>query len=389
MLTNNIRLILITLFGFGYSFCYDYKIAFVKQVVYQDLYCCGPDSSIPELIFSSFKRSGPVALFTKLNADFYIVDTEPDRECQIWKEKAEKRTADYELLRTDIPARGIIAGHKHPQGYYAVKASDIDWGQYDIVIAMECAIPARITKKYPSTLWAYYIGEGCRAFQQSLNVPIEGYDCYLYPNFSVNPKNKSHVIEFPYHLQYYGCFHELLGMVPGSEKRSGIYFEHHTGLLHLSNEQKNELNSISSIFNKSGESYNSLISLKKMIQDMMQTKYFVIYLEKNAGKRASLLGNAIPEAIAAGNLVVAKDFGIANKSLFTSRTLVNDYSELQNCIEYFEKNPKEYLKEVEAQRRKLNFYCFERPVTNLYKFCDIKKLNKLAKINGQPNDSSS
>lgn len=346
-----------------------YKIAFVKQVVYQDLYCCDRNASAAEIVFSSFKRSGPVALFSKLNADFYIVDTEFDSECNIWREKG---IAECNLIATHLTPRGIVAGHTYPQAYYAIKASEVNWGQYDIVIAMECAIPTRIIKKYPATLWAYYIGEGCSSFQRSFQAPLAGYDCFFSQDFAVKSQHKAHVIEFPYQLQYYGCFHELLGLIPGAEYRSGIYCEHHTGL-YLSAQEKQLLDQLSPILKKTGNNFNSLVSLKSMINDMLQSKYFIIFLEKKAGRRSWLRGNAIPEAIAAGNLVIARDFGIANKSLFTDATLVHDFSELLSRIEFFEKNPAEYQKELEAQRRKLDYYCFERPIQELYASYKMKK----------------
>lgn len=51
-----------------------YKIAFVKQVLYQDLYCASSSASKREIVFSSLRRSGPVALFSALGADFYIAE---------------------------------------------------------------------------------------------------------------------------------------------------------------------------------------------------------------------------------------------------------------------------------------------------------------------------
>jgi len=371
---NNISFIMLwsQILYFGSTITQEYKIAFVKQVVYQDLYCAQKDAPYSDLIFSSFKRSGPVALFSKLHADFYIVDTETDRECNIWKEKTHGNTIPYELLRSEIPLNGLKAGHIFPQGHFAVKASHVDWGMYDIVIAMECAIPAKITKLYPSTLWAYYIGEGnCPSFAKSFRAPIPGYDCFLSQDFKAHPSYKSHVIEFPYQLQYYGCFHELLGIKPNDIERDGVFLESHSGLYHLNNTQKKHLNQIAQL-----KKYSPGASLKDLIQTLIQTKYFIIFMDNKSGKRMNIRGNSIPEAIAAGNLVIARNFGIKNLDLLTEKTIVRDFDELIRRLAYFEQNHSEYQKELEKQRKKLNLYCCERPIHEITSLCLSKKHQK-------------
>ena len=64
------------------------SVLVVKQDINEDLYCCPPEANHLELIKSTLLRTGPVALFTELNADFRIVETVDDPECQVWKERA-------------------------------------------------------------------------------------------------------------------------------------------------------------------------------------------------------------------------------------------------------------------------------------------------------------
>ena len=163
------RFIFLSFFVSFSLFSERYKIAFVKQVTYQDLYCCATQTSCFDLVFSTFKRTGPVALFSRYQADFFIVDVENEAECGIWKEKAhycyQHPISYYESLVYKISEWGKIAGHVEPQGTYSIKCSDIDWSDYNIVISVDIAIPEKIVKKYPKILWCYFIGEGC---QQSI-----------------------------------------------------------------------------------------------------------------------------------------------------------------------------------------------------------------------------
>jgi hypothetical protein len=346
-----------------------YQIAFVKQVVYQDLYCSN-SLNRAELVFSSFRRSGPVALFSALNADFFIVDTEPDPECAIWQEKARAQLgiAYYESLKTTIPPDGLLVGHTHPQGYYAIKCDSINWGIYDIVISMDISIPQRIIKKYPHTLWAYYIGEGFGpSFKHSYREPIANYDTFLTQDYAEKTNYKEHVIEFPYHLQYHGCFHELLGQ-SSDYPRHGISLEIHTERF-LPKEQQDALNEISPI------SKRLMLKepLKDLINRLIQTKYFIVFIEPAPGIRSKIRGNSIPEAIAAGNLVIARKRCLKNISLLSEKTVVNSFQELIEQIRYFEQNPEAYAQELKNQREKLNWFCFERPIKELYEHCDRKK----------------
>lgn len=346
------------------------KIALVKQVTTNHLYSAPPGSTGPKVVLSAFKASGPAALFTALGAHFYIVENEPDSECNIWQEKVSDckhaPLATYQALRDTISAWGKIAGHLVPQGAYAIHCDEIDWAQYDIVISMDIAVPKRITKKYPHTLWAYYIGEGCMpSYNKSFTKPIDGYDVFLTQDYHEHRPLASHVIEFPYQLNYYGCFHELLGYPTNSPKKPSINLEFHTDNS-MTPEQRQALTTLMPITRSSG-------SITNMLTGLMKTKYYVIYLNKNSGKRSSIRGNAIAEAVATGNLVIAVNQGLSNTSLlFPDKTLVDSFDQLIKQLVHFENNPSAFQQELTLQRNKLNEFCFNRPIRELFKRHDEK-----------------
>jgi hypothetical protein len=356
--------IIILIFLFSPITATQKKIALVKQTTSYLLYVAPPNSTGKDVVLSALKASGPAALFTHLGTHFYIVENEPDQECQTWQEKVSDchhlTLAFFESLKDIISPWGKTAGHTKPQGAFAVKCDSIDWGQYDIVISMDIAIPKRITQQYPHTLWAYYIGEGCMlSYNKSFTKPIDGYDLFLTQDYHEHRPLAKHVIEFPYQLNYYGCFHELLGYQINSLREKSINLEFHTDNS-ITAAQRERLTTLMPITRSSG-------SIKNVLSGLMETKYYVIYLNKNSGKRSSIRGNAIAEAIATGNLVIAVNQGLNNTSLLSlGKTLVNSFEEIIKQLMYFENNPEEFQKELALQRDKLNEFCFNRPIRELF-----------------------
>ena len=348
------------LFNCGFATA-PYSIALVKQVTYQDLYCCRSDESAAALIFSTFKRTGPVALFTKYGADFFIVHVEPDSECMIWKEKPlfchQEKLSYYESLAHKIPKWGKIAGHTLPQGAFSVHCSDINWSQYDIVISLDIAVPTRIVKAHPKVLWCYFIGEGVQpSYSASLEKPLAGYDCFLTQDYHVSKNLKQHVVDFPYMLQYYGCFHELLCIDTSVTNQAGIFCNGS-----LDKNQLCLLQNIGSVYRQPGP-----ISAFDRISTLVQTKYFTYCYDQRPGQRTSFRGNALVEAVATGNLVVANDMFFSNTGLLSDKTTVRTFQELLDALVYFESNPEEYKKEVELQRTRLQELCCDRPMQELF-----------------------
>ena len=348
----------------------DKKIAFVKQVVYQDLYCASSDEAIADIIFSSFLRSGPVALFTRFNTDFYIVEVESDEECSLWRETTLQNTeCKFKLSSLEGQYKKIPPGRIYPQGFYTVKCDEIDWSMYDIVIAVNCAVPARITQKYPSVLWAYYIGEHTTpSHAKSFTRLINGYDVFLTQDFFAKRQLQSHVIEFPYQLQYYGCFHELFKQTMSKQVKNKIYFETWSSksLLPCQKEKIAKAVGLKKIPSQTSE------TLREFVLNLINSKYLIIFLGSKSS-RSILRGNCIPEAIAAGCLVIAQKNTIFNKDLLSARTLIGSFEDLLQTLKFFEKHPEEYAFEVALQREKLNQLCFYRPVQQLFAKHDEKR----------------
>ncbi len=322
------------------------KIALVKQDVYQDLYCCSPNSSVQEIILSSFQRSGFVGLFTKFNADFLIVKAEQDLECNIWQQK------HFDCHQESIEFY-LSLQEKH--SLYSQSVNEIDWNLYDIVISIDIAIPSRITKQFPHILWCYCIGEPCmRAYQESKLKPIDGYNLFLNQQFRhlsfVNSLPK-HEIEFPYYLQYYGCYKNILNLDIKDSEKEGLFIEFNWRKI-LTEKQKKDLSNFGSIRCPKG--------IKNILLELAKSKYFLI----GEGTRG-LWGNGMIEAIASGCLLIGNPLYVKHKSLFTSATVVYNFDQLLQKLAFFENNNNAYHQELEKQRKILDYVCFNRPMNDL------------------------
>ena len=63
------------------------SVALVKNPYFFDLYQTTDSQNYSNLISSSLKRSGPVGLFTELDADFIIVDVHKESDGQKYRER--------------------------------------------------------------------------------------------------------------------------------------------------------------------------------------------------------------------------------------------------------------------------------------------------------------
>jgi len=345
------------------------KIAFVKQDVGDNLYCCHSTTDPEELLISSLKHSGPLGLFTTFDVDFHIVKTEEDEECNIWKQKwydcQHCSIETYESFKYKIYKNGE-RGHTKPQGDFSVSCYNINWEKYDIVITLDIAIPNKITKALKNTIWSYFISEPCmRSYNESKLKVIEGYDLFLNQKMGfikLNPfkLNKFTEIDFPLDLQYYGCFHDILN-INKSNQKNGFFIESHT-YNDLSSAQKNKLEEFGPIRSVSPKSVD-------IIKDLIMSKYFIRF-----GGR-TMWGNSMIEAVACGCLSIGNPDEFVNKSLFSKDISIKTFDELIDKIAFFENNQKMFEKILVKQRHLLDYFCFYKPLIEF-----IKKSKKIIKF---------
>jgi hypothetical protein len=343
------------------------RVALVKQDCNEDLYCCSPDTPLPEMLSSTLLRSGPVSLFTLFDARFLIVGTECDPECNIWREKSDSLhwapASWFESFRDHVP------GRDHGQSRYAARVEDVDWDEFDLVISIDIAVPARVTRRFPHVVWAYYVREvKAPSWKASFDRPIEGQDLFLNHLFGpTRSRSQRHVLDFPYHFQQPGVFQQVFG-VGDHGGRKGVFVEYHTARA-ASDDELRQLEEFGPVFaRRPGDDRHDAASGAR-IPDcsmapvdrsaLLRCKYHV----KWGGR--PVFGTAKVEAIAAGCLALGARKGDGAMFLQTPDTLAEDVPELVRKLRRIEDDPDKYEREKNRQRRLVEYLCYVRPANDL------------------------
>lgn len=350
------------------------RIALVKQDVCEDLYCAPPDSSPRKLLESTQLRSGPVALLSPLGAKFHLLETVEAPECQLWQERA--NDLHWDTLDFFCSYQDRIPGCDYGQRRFAVPPESVDWSQYDIVVSIDVAVPAAVTQRFPRTVWAYFVREiKAPSFAKGLQSPAIGQDLFLNHGFRWSiPGAAQHVVEFPYHLQYYGCFHDLFA-VPKDQPRNGVFVDHHTLVMMIEADRKNleEFGPMTgpllpaTLRLEGGKSVPPRRTMDPDLRErLLGSKYFLI----TPGQRR-VYGTALVEAIAAGCLAIGSPNALHHHGfLFTPATSAATIDEALQRITTFERNPHQYHEELKRQRDLIDWLCYVRPTLELFDKAD-------------------
>jgi hypothetical protein len=346
------------------------KLALVKQDVYSDLYNCSRQLKGANVVLTSNKRTGPVGLFSVFDVANIIVETVDTPECSIWTQKdTHCRHLTVEQMR-QLAKKEITQhdGKTSRQSDIAVDPSEIDWNSFDIVISYDIALPSTLCQAYPNVVWCYFVSESCmKEYELSYARPITGYDFFLNQMFRPDPllaaaNLADHVIEFPYFIQYYGCFHALLDR-PLDAPRSGILVETHSQRC-LEGTHYEALEKLGGVRQVRG-----LVS--EVIDGLLSTSMFL-----RVGSHG-IWGNSSIEAIAAGLLQISSMRGYKNRAFAMPAVDLPDieFSDRQfaaaiDTIVAWNNGENPALVEALAeQRRRVNYLCFQRPLNDLIGKC--------------------
>ena len=346
------------------------RIAIVKQDVCEDLYCCPPDSPPREILESTQLRTGPVALLSPWGARFHLLQTVDAPECRIWMERA--TALQWESIEFFASYRDRIPGRDYGQSRFAVAPESIDWSHYDLVVSVDVAVPASVTRQFPRTAWAYFVREiKAPAYYQGLLAPVPGQDLFLNHGFRLSPPTSPpHVVEFPYHLQYYGCFHELFG-VSLDRPRSGTFVDHHT-LVGLTESELHRLEAFGPVAGpilpaalrfEAGKSVPPRRTMDPDLRErLLASKYFLI----TPGQRR-VHGTGLVEAVAAGCLAIGSPRSMETHGfVFSSATTAESIDEALQRLAHLEAHPAQFEAELARQRLLIDWLCYVRPTLALF-----------------------
>ena len=131
-----------------------FKIAFIKEACYQDLWIGDNKDTSSDLIRSTLLRTGPIGLLEIFGSDFFIVKSNNSKAAQkirfsqLPKDCLSKE--DYKLIEsTKIRIKSSRLPFRCPNDF-SYDVEKINWSKYDIVISLNFAVPISIRRKYPN-----------------------------------------------------------------------------------------------------------------------------------------------------------------------------------------------------------------------------------------------
>jgi len=342
------------------------KIALVKQDVYTDLYVGGPAEGSSELLFQSLGRVGPFGLLYYEHADFYIIKEGVDSATKSWRYVNPRHNKICRRLKTEHLAdidgqRFKKTKSRRLHSQYAVDVFSVDWGQYDLVVSINCAIPVSIIKEFPGVFWAYMIGEA-NVMQDKV---YYGYDASLNQEIMGRYFNANRIIDFPYTLLRGDTLSEIMaGELQRESASDGVYME-----INMFKERPVvDAGSLGSLIEGIG-----LVSrmhkqcIYENLIELFDSKYFV----KIRGRR--IRGNSVIEAISSGCLVLLDPSLCITTQLIPQECWVRNENELLEKLRFYEDNPNAYREALIRQQRLLDHIGYDVPMGALMELVKRKK----------------
>ncbi len=299
-----------------------FKIAFIKEACYQDLWIGDNNDTSSDLIRSTLLRTGPIGLLEIFGSDFFIVKSNNSkaaqkiRYSQIPKDCLSKE--DYKLI--EITKRKINTSRlpfRCPNDF-SYDAEKINWSKYDIVISLNFAVPISIRKKHPSILWVCMTGEGRFPVQSSC------WDYFISHDYPNTPFSELKIINMPYTFipPLY-----ILDNFKTSPGKKGIYIEINSKSNQLNN-QKLFKNFYSLKLNFEFHSED----IEKNLKKIASSKYFI----KLGGR--PVRGNSFLEAMSASSLCLLHYKDCYGKIPFHQYCYFKDEKHLIEKLKFLEKN---------------------------------------------------
>ena len=342
------------------------KIALVKQEIYQDLYVCAKGSSPEDTLLSSIMRVGPIGLIEELNADFYIVKEEKNRETQLYKKVVPHITPYLHLLKTDtadkLPGQSFKSpGSPFPNGKFAVDCHTINWGLYDIVITINIALPTSIIQKYPQSLFCYMIGEANMATEKVRF----GYDVTLNQMARGIVAQHCGVVDFPYTFVGPNTLERIMQRVLGrSSERKGVFME-------INSTTERPVTKIPPHFIPLKNAGYDIILHKQNIRENLTSIYDSKYFVKMGGR--CIRGNSVAEAISLGSLVIMDKSQVIHSELIPDECNVKSMQEVIELITKLDNEPRLYLSLLNHQRTILKELFYDAPLQSLANCLEAKR----------------
>jgi len=326
------------------SFWKSRRVALVRQAAYRGAYLPGEKRNWTDVVLTANAHLGPFSFLAELNADYFVTRQTPDPETYLWKEKFARDP------HSESAYRGIEAWQEEQETMGVVDCDQIRWDDYDLVICLDIPIPTRIVSKSKKTIWAYYSVEaGGTLHKSSILKPVSGYHFYLnhcFRRYRARPKNRSHVLEFPFTFQSADSWQSLAQNThPSTAERHGAVVDRASWETSVGDKP----------------SYMTPLSgdAPAYIQ-MMTLRQFAIWT--NSKPR---WGNWALEAVQAGCLFLGRADSLAMSGVLLPDLVVPDLASAHKKIEALLKNPLHMQSLAQTQAALAEHLAFRRPLMDL------------------------
>lgn len=324
----------------------DFRVAFVKQALWPDHPVLPAGAPYRDMILSTKKKTGAMALFSDWRADLWIVAEDPAPECGVWKEAS---AGDPDPDRTLQTRRA--AAKDFPPGRVA-SVDRVDWGAYHLVISSNLSVPTRVVKNFPATVWAYWVEEtGTPSYRRSWHAPLAGYDIFLnglFRRFRVRPGLSRHTVEMPFNFQRPGSYEVFCDAQP----RQGILLEKQTAA-RLTPDQLRGLAPWGPIRAVGGNP-------ETVIRALVGSKYYLQF----GGN--TIWGNGMIEAAVAGCLAISEPRLMSNNSSLVLPGLEpRTWPEVPALLQKLESDPGLFRALQKLQQDLAEWLSFGRPAADL------------------------
>jgi len=323
-----------------------FRVAFVKQALWPDHPTLSHESSYRDLILSTQKKTGMMALYSDWHAHAWMVAEDSAPECAVWQQASAGDPDPAKAWRDRREAVGTLSVA------HIASVDDVDWGSYHLVISSNISVPSRIVKKHRGTVWSYLIEEtGTRSYRQSYQAPLAGYDLFLnglFRRIRTRPRLRSHVIEMPFNFQRPSSYAPF----GGTALRRGILLEKQTAT-RLAPAQLHSLEPWGPVRTVGG-------SPQDVIRALMESKYYLQF----GGN--TIWGNGMIEAAVAGCLAISEPRVMPNNSSLVFPGLnPKTWPEVPLIFDRLEKRPEEFHALQSCQQKMAEWLSYGRPTMDL------------------------
>jgi hypothetical protein len=324
------------------------KVCLVKTTACSELYNLVNASSMEQLIFSVQRRTGPIGLMQSMNANFLIVHTVSDYESQVFiRRKIVHESNNQELQRLRVEQQTVLSS-------LAINVEEVNWSDYDLVVAFENAIPSRIALRHSKVIFVSMIEDHrLEDYQRYRRKLPEGYKLFF--NLRTGPSPHDFV-KFPWEIDFSYGFreaHSLSKILPDIKKNDVIHVEGH---------EDPETNAIlEKLTGMQVVQYSdSVMGFYELIRS---AKYFV-----SVNPKRPLGGLAAIDAISADTLVIANRHKIWNAHPICKELHVFDVYSAAKIINHLNTNTQLYGEMLLKQSTLLQYYCYDRPLTQILNY---------------------